>query len=135
MLQCHTSHSGSPLQYQYNSGPCQVPQSTCDWHPGTLESVNLTTQDHIWPYNTGHYDNKTEQFDETCHHPTEEILKYNSKGSLGQWVMFLNQMLLHPSACKLVFLPPDHYYGGSTTVSTFMLAKVSPCITLLLPSL
>ena len=85
LLQCHTSHSGSPLQYQYNSGPCQVPQSTCDWHPGTLESVNLTTQDHIWPYNTGHYDNKTEQFDETCHHPTEEILKYNSKGSVVIW--------------------------------------------------
>ena len=90
MLQCHTSHSGSPLQYQYNSGPCQVPQSTCDWHPGTLESVNLTTQDHVWSYrtiygHTIHYDNKTEQFDEACHHPTDEILKYNSKGSVVTW--------------------------------------------------
>ena len=26
--------------------------------------------------------------------------------SLGQWVMFLNQMLSHPSACELVFFTP-----------------------------
>ena len=53
--------------------------------------------------------------------------------SFGQWVMFFNQMLSQSLRLRACFFT-DHYYGGSTT-STFMLAKVSPCVTLLLPSL